>query len=726
ATDNCVPNIMVIFEELIEEGICPENVTVTRTWTATDNCGNTISAQQVITSADTEAPVISNLPPDITVQCDAIPMAPIATATDNCDLDVDLIFEELITEQNCEDEYVLLWIWTATDNCGNTRADTTSLEVIDDTAPILFGVPFNITVECSEVLDPPFPTATDNCDATPEVLFDEIMTAPTCDDSYKIFRTWTAVDNCGNQSIRTQIISLFDNTAPVIECPNDTILNIIIAGASSVVYTLIPDVQDNCDISPQVSFQIDFGNNGTVDSLGIMTSSLLTIDFPLGVTTVIFEAEDFCGNTSTCSVQITVNDMDPPGFTNIGGHIFTEENEYLEEVVVNLNGGISGVTTTIQDGYYQFTGVPQSYNYFVEPFNNQNPTNGVSTLDVMLLQRHILELALLDSPYKIIAADINQSGNVSTIDVVELRQLILGIIPTFQMNTSWRFVDANYLFPNDENPFVSSFPEFCSINNLDAAVTNLDFVGVKTGDLNNSAATNFQGESDTRNAATFHFNTPEQFLEKEDMFIVPIRASDFTNVLGFQYSLQYDPAALEFAGIGESRLPFFSLDNFGFNFTNQGILTCSWNTVNEVSANPGEVLFELKFKVKSKGRLSDFLNLNSAYTTAEFYQQGNKISNLDLQFKTSPKVALAFELFQNRPNPFKAETIIGFSLKESAETIFSIFNASGKLIFQSKGNYPEGYHEISISKDQLEGNGMYFYQLKTSGGNAQRKMVMVE
>jgi HYR domain-containing protein len=904
ATDNCVPNIMVFFEEEIENGNCAEDITVTRTWTATDNCGNTVSAQQVINSADTEAPVLSDLPPDMTVQCDAIPMPPEATATDNCDMNVELIFEEITTEQNCENEFVLLWIWTAIDNCGNTSADTTSIEVIDDTAPILFGVPSNITIECSEVMDPPFPTATDNCDTNPEVIFDELTTAPSCGGANKIFRTWAAVDNCGNQSIRTQIITLFDNTAPVftstpddltaecdnipspdvvtaedycengveflvvdqiiegacennftinriytaldscgntnthtqvitvedttpptIQCPVDVTLTIQSVGVCSVVESTLLSVGDNCDLGLTTTYEIDFGNDGSIDSTGTLGAfPFLLIAYPIGDNTVTFETTDNCGNTATCDRQITVIDvvppaffcnpqtvtltppdltafivpsafllepfleccldtllfgdpdnpgqfldtlfldyddylessmnngipisifaidcygnqsscttkvfvlfqMVPPGYTQISGQIFTEEYEPLENIDVNIDGGMSETALTFEDGYYEFGQVPQGYNYYIEPFYNQNPSNGVSTLDVILMQRHILEIALLDSPYKIIAADVDRSGYVSTFDMIELRKLILGIIPTFQTNTSWRFVDANYLFPNAENPFTSSFPEFCSIINLDTEMSYMDFVGIKTGDLNNSAEVNVQGESESRNANTFHFNTEEQFLEKEEVYTVSIRASDFEKVLGFQFSLQFDPDDLEFSGIGKSNLPFFNLDNFGFNFTDQGILTCSWYAINEVSMKPDEVLFDLKFRAKSKGRLSSFISLNSAYTRAEIYQIGSKISNLDLQFNTSQKIKASFELFQNRPNPFKAETIIGFSLDESSETMFSVFNASGKMIYQRKEFYPEGYHEIIIRNEQLEGVGMYFYQLKTAEGNAQRRMILVE
>jgi hypothetical protein len=59
--------------------------TITRTWTATDNCGNTATATQTITVIDNTAPIFANVPTNVTVDCGAIPSAATVTATDNCD-----------------------------------------------------------------------------------------------------------------------------------------------------------------------------------------------------------------------------------------------------------------------------------------------------------------------------------------------------------------------------------------------------------------------------------------------------------------------------------------------------------------------------------------------------------------------------------------------------------------------------------------------------------------
>jgi hypothetical protein len=90
---------------------------------------------------------------------------------------------------------------------------------------------------------------------------------------------------------------------------------------------------------------------------------------------------------------------------------------------------------------------------------DNDPLNGVSTFDLVLINKHILGLEPLNTPYKMIAADANNSRSITTFDIVELRKLILGIYTELPNNTSWRFVDRAYQFPNLQNPFQTLFPE---------------------------------------------------------------------------------------------------------------------------------------------------------------------------------------------------------------------------------------------------------------------------
>ena len=75
--------------------------------------------------------------------------------------------------------------------------------------------------------------------------------------------------------------------------------------------------------------------------------------------------------------------------------------------------------------------------------------NGVSTLDLVKIQRHILGLEELNSPYKLIAADVNADNEIKASDLTELRKLILGIITDLPTNESWRFVESGQAMEMD-------------------------------------------------------------------------------------------------------------------------------------------------------------------------------------------------------------------------------------------------------------------------------------
>jgi hypothetical protein len=96
---------------------------------------------------------------------------------------------------------------------------------------------------------------------------------------------------------------------------------------------------------------------------------------------------------------------------------------------------------------------------------NENYRNGVSVRDLLMVTDHILGIkSLVDGQY--IAADVNNSGNVTTADVVTIRKMILQMIDTFPNNQSWHLyrrgvnlslgqnIEENFLIPDEENIFL--------------------------------------------------------------------------------------------------------------------------------------------------------------------------------------------------------------------------------------------------------------------------------
>ena len=83
-------------------------------------------------------------------------------------------------------------------------------------------------------------------------------------------------------------------------------------------------------------------------------------------------------------------------------------------------------------------------------------------------------------------------------------------------------------------------------------------------------------------------------------------------------------------------------------------------------------------------------------------------------------------MLQNQPNPFKDETVIGFTLPEATIATLTIYDVSGRVLKQIKGDYAKGYNEESINRSELSGTGVLYYTLETADDSATKKMIVVE
>ena len=209
ATDNCDDDIAVVFSEDIANNACGQ--IITRTWTAADACGNETVGIQVISVGDTEIPVFVNIPADMDIPC-GTPL-PIMNeldiqVTDNCDNDIEIEFSEEQIDGNCPGNYQVIVTITATDDCGNMAMETLTMNVSDTETPVFTNVPEDITANCSETPELPTPdelSATDNCDDEVTITLEEVVEENNC--GQVITRTWTATDDCGNETTASQVIT---------------------------------------------------------------------------------------------------------------------------------------------------------------------------------------------------------------------------------------------------------------------------------------------------------------------------------------------------------------------------------------------------------------------------------------------------------------------------------------------------------------------------------------
>ena len=287
-SDNCLLPVVVTHVGDESSGSCPR--IITRTYRATDACGNTADCTQLITVDDTEQPVLAGCPVDtnVAVQCyTMVPLAPVVTATDNCDGVVDVNFSEVESNPSSSCNNVITRTWTATDSCGNSVSCTQTITVNDTQLPVFASCPDDTEVQCISDL-PPVPdlTATDSCDSDVMIVFSEVQSNPGSSCNNIVTRTWTATDDCNNSVVCEQIITVNDTTPPEMICPPDDFLVGCTPGAPCDI-SGEPTVTDNCDPSPIVEFSDD-----------------VVGDCPRRVTRT-WTATDACGNQSTCVQTLT-------------------------------------------------------------------------------------------------------------------------------------------------------------------------------------------------------------------------------------------------------------------------------------------------------------------------------------------------------------------------------------------------------------------------------------
>jgi hypothetical protein len=349
--------------------------------------------------------------------------------------------------------------------------------------------------------------------------------------------------------------------------------------------------------------------------------------------------------------------------------------------------------------------------------------NGVSTADLVAIQRHLLGMKELDSPYKIIAADANNSKDITARDISELRKLILGIQTEIPGNTSWRFVDKNYQF-NQQNPLTANWPEAYPINGLNNHMMNVDFVGVKVGDVNGSVTPNqLLGTTVRTLAGKMSLEVDAVTYQQGELVKVPFYAADFNGINGYQFTLHFDRDQLTFNGIEAGQLDITEA-NFGLNRISEGVVTTSWNgNAQEVSAE--QALFTISFRANRAGSLVDELFISSEITPAEAYNVADELYGVQLKYRTNSANGV-FALYQNTPNPFADETFIRFSLEEAEQANLTIYDVNGKVIRRYEIDGAKGMNEIRIASGELTAAGILYYQLDTRKQTATKRMVVLK
>ncbi|MEM1319746.1 MAG: hypothetical protein AAGG75_05780 [Bacteroidota bacterium] len=421
--------------------------------------------------------------------------------------------------------------------------------------------------------------------------------------------------------------------------------------------------------------------------------------------------------------------IDAPSLANYAGSVKTLAGEGINNVTINYRGGANIQSIPAEsNGDFSINNVPYSPDCRIRPVNNTNPTNGLTTFDIVLIQKHILAVDTLDSPYKIIAADANGSNSVTTFDVVLLRKLILQVDTAFAQNSSWRFIPSNYIFPNPEDPFEEDFPEIYECAGNQSGDNNVFFTGVKVGDVNQSANPANFNEIQTRGGKDLVIRLREDLdMKALERYQLHFYADNFEEMVGCQFTFDFDKERIKIIRELAPEGLAVNFDNFNWALREFGALPFSWSNATPNSVSSDQPLFSFEIRAAVDGKLSEALAISSRYVLAEAYNEAGEIFDVTLEYglltsTTASPSSTAF-VAPPQPNPFREQTIINFRTTQSTDGVLEVRNVQGILLRRERRSVVPGENYFRISGDDLEAAGIYYYTLRLHNETFTGKML---
>lgn len=398
---------------------------------------------------------------------------------------------------------------------------------------------------------------------------------------------------------------------------------------------------------------------------------------------------------------------------SIIGRIHQENDVAVPEVEVNCPICMVSKISDI-NGDYLYESLPSSLSYILKPSKIGDAKIGLHPQDAFLIQQYILNRTALNSPYLLIAADVNRDGAINVIDQTLIVQIAIGARTDFSDTTPWVFVPKSYMFNNPEMAHKENYPDSIKLENLIINAENQDFIAIKMGDLDwsNSNLLN----SEPRFNQSLNLNFTELPSNNKNIVEVLLTLEDNIKISSLLSTFGYDSQMMELIDV-EPYLPNLVVNSTDKNFT------IAWFDEEGIgkSLRKGQSLLKLKVKKQNSDFSNKIVFEQSATSNTAFNANGEKLS---LQINTIANKANKQVTIQ--PNPFAAFTTINLNLVMSKTLNLLITDLSGKIILEKKQTYPKGKSSIQIDGQDLSNSGLYFFKIQGSDFNYNGKLVLLK
>ncbi len=738
--------------------------TITRTWTFLDPNGDQVldvngvvlSCTQVITvelGANVLTQADITCPADVTINCDeTINDQPIIDLTNIACSGVVVSSVDVINDQNGLCDYTIERTFTITDQCQVAPAGVfTCVQIItvqDNTAPIISNLPADVTIDltneantCSTVLEYAI-NIVDDCSVSGEIVYTidapGLIDAGTLDAAGNVnpMIEWctsdsttvvyvTATDACANVAIDSfevvvigePCVSFFCEKFPFtleadgdIELDSDVWIPLVVTNDCN---HLEVDIAYSSDITDTL---MTYGcDDITVMNMGNISDSIFFfIDGVLvdSCRVVVFFENDW---ETICNNNFTTG--------QIRGRVRNPEFEPVENVDMQLEGSQFVGIYTNENGRYAFPNMSFGGTYDVIPSKDEDHRNGVTTLDIVLAQRHILGLQNFESPYQHIAADVNKSNSISAADLIQMRKLILGVFDEFPSNTSWRIIDDAYTFPDPTDPLALKIDETHYIFGFEEDL-NVDFTAVKIGDINYSAiSSTISNNSEARSNRVLMLDYQDRDFMRDEILEVEFSMDEYETLDGFQFALSINPELLQVEEVITNEETLMGRQNYSDLEIASGMLPVSWHRTSDDM--PKGKLFVVKLQAIGDGNLNSAIRFEKDKMSPEAYFN-QEVAEISIAHNSMAFDEDEFLITGLYPVPFRTLVNLDMIAPRAAELTIDVFANTGERIRSERGlELKRGANSYQWDMGDLP-EGHYVFRFTVNDEVFVRKMIKID
>ena len=468
-----------------------------------------------------------------------------------------------------------------------------------------------------------------------------------------------ALDGCGNKSSKAIPFEVLDCKPPAPTCIEGLSVELMPQNGGALVETsdFLVNIPEDC-LGP-VEFSIhrleEKSQKGKTqleldcDDLGLVKVKIVAWDQAYNPFSVQPDGTQGGPNYSFCVTTIRVQDnLSVSCINNTQGKVTSESGIGWEGVSVFFRENPGIKVKTDEYGNYEIFG-----DGILGAEYDGSHLSGISTYDLVLMSRHILGIEELKSDFEKIAADVNGSGSISTLDMIDLRKIILGISENFGSIPAWQ------LLKKEENN---------------------DFIIIKTGDINQSAFS----KNPLIGRSLAYLETEDRIFMPNENVSVKISFKELFKLSGGQLGLEYDQNKLDLLKISAPS-PWYHIKD--------GFIKILWTQEDLKNQD-----LELMFFSKTTSKVSESIKMNSKKFSSQGYGMSGEIHPLELLWLDIENS------IRNFPNPFRSYTEIDLKGISDSITKMEVFTLSGVKILERV----DLKESIRINQNDLKGSGAYW------------------